>query len=119
MSFRLGDKVVIDHPRFKNAGVFTIIKINAKSYGVQNDAGQKVRVSPVFLVKSKSAPKSASMKPLKFTIFHPGQIVKVKSKNDPYVVLSQNAKSVSCAVLGGDGGRYLRVPASALTVIDL
>ncbi len=50
-SFRVGDKVGIDHRKVNPADIFTITKINSKNIKVTDSDGAGFRVSPSLLVK--------------------------------------------------------------------
>ena len=50
-SFRVGDKVGIDHKKINREDIFTITKINSKMIKVTDSDGKAFRVSPGLLVK--------------------------------------------------------------------
>ena len=50
-SFRVGDKVGIDHRKVNPADIFTITKINNKNIKVTDSDGAGFRVSPSLLIK--------------------------------------------------------------------
>ena len=50
-SFRVGDKVSIDHKKVDRNAIFTITKINNKMIKVTDSKGSQMRVSPGLLVK--------------------------------------------------------------------
>ena len=50
-SFRIGDKVGIDHRKVNPEDIFTITKINSKNIKVTDSDGAGFRVSPSLLVK--------------------------------------------------------------------
>ena len=50
-SFRVGDKVGIDHKKINREDIFTITKINNKMIKVTDSDGKAFRVSPGLLIK--------------------------------------------------------------------
>jgi len=50
-SFKVGDKVGIDHKKINKGDIFTITKINNKMIKVTDSDGKAFRVSPGLLVK--------------------------------------------------------------------
>ena len=50
-SFRVGDKVGIDHKKINREDIFTITKINSKMIKVTDSDGKAFRVSPGLLIK--------------------------------------------------------------------
>ena len=50
-SFRVGDKVGIDHKKIDRNAIFTITKINNKMIKVTDSKGRQFRVSPGLLIK--------------------------------------------------------------------
>ena len=50
-SFRVGDKVSIDHKKVDRNAIFTITKINNKMIKVTDSKGSKFNVSPGLLIK--------------------------------------------------------------------
>jgi hypothetical protein len=69
---------------------------------------------------------SASLAELEFQMqFEQGVVVRLKkdygsyTTRDLFVVTANNNKTVSVVKLGGDGGRYLRVPHRGLDIVDV
>jgi hypothetical protein len=68
----------------------------------------------------------ASLAELEFQMqFETGVVVRLQKAYDRYttkdlfVVTGNNTKTVSVTKLGGDGGRYLRVPHRGLVIVDV
>jgi len=59
------------------------------------------------------------MGPAPHPVFDPGVLVKSASRPGVFVVLADKVDKVNVAALGGDNGRYFRIPPAALTVVPL
>ena len=59
------------------------------------------------------------MPPPPTAVFDPGTVVMSKSQPGVFVVIADKVDKVNVARLGGDGGRYWRIPPAALTVVPV
>lgn len=117
-TFRVGQSVTIDHPRYSGAGVFTIVKVNRVNMVVENQNRQRVRCHPSFLRPVAAGTKVPPVRRPSRT-YVVGEVVKVKNRGDKYVVIGVNAKTISVALLGGDSGHYVRCTPSLLTPLPV
>lgn len=123
---RVGDRVRIDigDENSKWAGVWTVVKKLPKNLMLEDMSGRRARVHPSFLSPAPNGNGPLKRTPAKKSIpayvppqrWFAGQVVLKRGESRKYVVLSHNAKSVSIAPLNGNGGRYVRCPATWLTL---
>jgi len=115
---KIGDKVSVNLPKYP--GVWTI-----KSQGPVNTVlipaggGRGLRV-PHYLL-TDPVDEDAAPQPTKIEWFSEGEIVRITYGKFAgiYVVISdKGADRVNVAKLGGDGGRYVRMPRTGLVKVD-
>ena len=112
----IGDTVVVNDPKYP--GRWTI-----KSMGPVNatlipeGGGRGLRAPHYLLLDATDAPAAVPAAPT--TCYQPGEIVRISTGRYAgiYTVLADKVKHVNVALLGGDGGRYVRAPRIWLTKI--
>jgi hypothetical protein len=116
----VGQRVLLTGGRFHGAA--RIIKVNPKNIKVQmEDTRQIVNCHPMFLsdlaqgaaVPGPREVASSAALPTQW----PGALVLVEGMEGVYVVIADKHQHVNVTPLGGDNGRYWRIPRSNLTPI--
>lgn len=108
---KVGDAVEIDHPKCRGV-VYRVEKINPRTVGMIDPYGAGIKADP-WLIKATTKP---------FELRDPGEQITlgtvvtftrtggpVKSTTQRYVVVKHSGTTANVALLGGDGGRYIRV----------
>lgn len=122
-TFTVGDKVRFgaeNAARFP--GVYTVTTVNKVNLKVTSQDGmRRVSVHPMYLVRATDDEVQTSWEiplPEHFVI---GETVRVKGRPDSevYVVLKPTPKGYSCALIGGNGDRYLNVPVQLLSHVKI
>ena len=116
--FKPGDRVTVASSKFP--GVWTVdrlMKVNLKV----TQGTRRLNVAPGYLTKVTGD--AGDLEPDLGVPFHdilaPGEVVTVDRKPGYWVVLKDNGDRVNVALVGGDGGRYWRVPRPAVTVVKV
>lgn len=118
---RVGQRVLIAGGRFHGAA--TITKINPKNVLVTMEGtGQRVNAHPSFLSdlpEGEAAPTRFDVTvSADVPVQHPGSLVRVKNKPGVFVVLADKFDKINVAEIGGDGGRYWRIPRAGITPLE-
>lgn len=116
---KVGDKVSVNHPKYP--GIWTV-----KSLGPVNvvlfpeGGGIRLRVPRELLLDPTDAPVVTEVPVETAAYFAPGEIVRIPSGKYAglYVVLADKGAKVNVALLGGDGGRYVRALRPSLVRVD-
>jgi len=119
----VGDKVSINDPKFP--GVWTIKSVGPKNFVVIPDAGGRGLRAPHHLVIDPvTTTPGVTVEAVPYVPvvrYHAGEIVRVEQGRFAglYVVIADKGDKVNIALLGGDGGRYVRALRASLTKVDL
>lgn len=108
---RIGDVVEVDHPKCKGV-VYRVEKINPRTIGMIDPYGAKIKAD-AYMVRATDKPFELKSPDEQITL---GTVVTfartggpVKSTTERYVVFKHDPTSANVVLLGGDGGRYVRV----------
>jgi hypothetical protein len=116
----VGARVVVDNPNYP--GVWEIEKVNPTRYRLRPLDGGRGLVAPHSMVRLAHGDPLASAVPALAPYFHAGTLVRWENApqkaGGTLFVVTAHKQLVNIVKLGGDGGRYWRVGATALVVVD-
>jgi hypothetical protein len=121
-ALHVGDLVMIPGYESSYPGVWKIIKVNPTRYRLEPINGGRGLACPHSMVAAHDGDVDAAPAVRTFTPrapFSPGEVVTLVAKPGLFVVLADKDKRVNVVRLGGDAGRYWRVPPSSLTRVDV
>lgn len=106
---KVGDKVTIDDPKFP--GIWTIKSIGPKNTVVIPENGGRGLRAPHWMIKDVTDEVTVTAVPLP-EYYTPGELVRITEGRyvGLYVVLADKGEKVNLVLLGGDNGRYVRMP---------
>jgi hypothetical protein len=125
----IGTIVTVDDPRC--IGLYKVLSRGPKNAGLSPcNADGSLRpgrgarmpgwmLHPVNLSEAVTLAEKVPMPPPPAAIFDPGVVVTSKTAPGVFVVIADKVDKVNVAKLGGDNGRYWRLPPAALTVVPL
>jgi len=113
----IGDTVVIDDPKYP--GRWTIKSLGPVNATLIPEGGGRGLRAPHYLLLDAADTPAVATPPT--TYYQPGEIVRITTGKyaGTYTVLADKGRHVNVALLGGDGGRYVRAPRVWLTRIAL
>jgi hypothetical protein len=111
----IGDTVVLNDPKYP--GRWTIKSMGPVNATLIPESGGRGLRAPHYLLLDPTDTPAAATAPT--TYYQPGEIVRITTGRyaGTYTVLADKVKHVNVALLGGDGGRYVRAPRVWLTRI--
>jgi len=115
----VGDLVTIPGYESSYPGVWKIIKVNPTRYRLEPVGGGGALACPHSMVAAHNGDAPVVATSSVRERFWAGQVVTVINKAGLFVVLVDKGKRVNVAVLGGEQGRYWRVPPSSLAGVSL
>ena len=106
---KVGDKVMIDDPKFP--GIWTIKSFGPKNTVVIPENGGRGLRAPHWMIKDVTDEVTVTALPLP-EYYTPGELVRITEGRyvGLYVVLADKGEKVNLVLLGGDNGRYVRMP---------
>jgi hypothetical protein len=111
----IGDTVVVNDPKYP--GRWTIKSMGPVNATLIPEGGGRGLRAPHYLLLDPTDAPAATTAPT--TYYQPGEIVRITTGRyaGTYTVLADKVKHVNVALLGGNGGRYVRAPRVWLTRI--
>lgn len=125
MSFRAGQRVkIVNSDKYSGFGI--VDRVLTKNIDVRLDGGLKVRFNPYFLSADLTETPAVSTVPVYENPPAVGTVVTITATGAPltgyYVVIgdsiSRGHVMAKVAKLGGEGGRYWRVPLRQVSVVE-
>jgi hypothetical protein len=124
-TWRVGDKVMVDHTSYP--GVWTVTKVNPKNLRLEQEGRNRGLNAPKYLcIPAGDNPVAAIGRPMGVrTLPHQdaGSVVRYIGNGDKiahgalFIVLADKGDKVNITPLGGDGGRYWRMPPRNLEAV--
>jgi hypothetical protein len=124
-TFKAGDRVLVDGGKYP--GVWTIVKMLPTNVRLEQN-GAALRCHPSFMRHAPDATSDPVLTAKLDTTIGmqvPGAVVRYLGaghgdfhKDGLYIVLADKGERINIMVLGGQGGRYLRVPRRNLAAVD-
>lgn len=119
-----GDKVVVDDPKFP--GVWTVTKVNPKTYAMTPDGGGRGLRAPHSMVRPASEGAIATVVAFR-SPYVLGALVrytgpsnaKIRTGELHVVLKDDGGDRIRTAKLGGDGDRYWRLPPRHLAEVPV
>lgn len=117
MTFKVGDRVSIDHPNYP--GIWVIKKLAPVNATLENaDTGRPLKAPRTMLIEPSNV--RVDLAPM-HEYYSMGELVRISAGkfSGLYVVLDDRGEKLRLVRLGGDNNRYLRVTKRGLTRVPV